>query len=230
MSVARTGTEPLQEGLDRARVYRVLAALFRAPEAGLLEPGTLLELHELEPALARLADEKAKQGSGRDLPQEASELARRLESADPARLAAAYQETFEPSGGLRCPPNETAHTAQTPQHALVRTFELADVAGFYRAFGVEVAPGTERPDHVGAELEFMHLLAVKEAVARQDEEAEHAQICRDAARAFLRDHLARWASRFAERLEEDATDPVYAQAGRLLGRFVEHDAQRLGAG
>ena len=58
---------------------------------------------------------------------------------------------------------------------------------------------------------------------------ETADICRDAARAFLRDHLGRWAGRLSERLEENAADPVYATAGRLLGRFVALDAEELGA-
>jgi TorA maturation chaperone TorD len=76
---------------------------------------------------------------------------------------------------------------------MVKSFELADIAGFYRAFGVEITPGTERPDHIAVELEFMHLLAVKEVVAAGREDGgEHARICRDARATFFRDHLGRW--------------------------------------
>ena len=145
-------------------------------------------------------------------------------------LCDAYERIFEASGGLCCSPNETDHVADSPQEGLRRTYELADVAGFYRAFGVEVQPGTERADHVAAELEFMHLLAVKEVVTIDQSDAEErAEICREAARDFLRDHLGRFAPRLAERLEEASTEPFYAAAGQLLDRFVAGEAQRLGA-
>jgi TorA maturation chaperone TorD len=111
---------------------------------------------------------------------------------------------------------------------------MADVAGFYKAFGVEVASEGPRVDHISCELEFMNLLAVKESVALQQEgEGEHAEICRDASRSFLRDHLVRWAPRLGEGLAEAESeasgDPIYAAAGRLLGEFIEFDAAAIDA-
>lgn len=208
---------------DRARVYRALAHLFRRHDEASLRELLTLELPDLEPALSRLdADD--------GLLEMARELVSLLADADLERLRSGYQETFEASGGLRCPPNEASHTADTPQQGLTRTFEMADVAGFYRAFGVELTPGTERPDHIAAELEFMHLLAVKEMIAQAEEDAaEHAAICRDAARAFLGDHLGRWVPRLAACIEESGADPAFVAAGRLLEGFVALDAARLGA-
>ena len=117
-----------------------------------------------------------------------------------------------------------------PQLELTRTFEMADVAGFYRAFGVEVGDGGERVDHITTELEFMNLLAVKESIALQEEGAgEHAETCRHASQVFLRDHLARWAPRLGESLAESEADPIYRSAGRLLGSFVAFDARRIDA-
>jgi TorA maturation chaperone TorD len=208
---------------DRARVYRALARVFYAQDGPSLQELRANDLPELGRALARL-------GAGPSVAEAARELVALFAGADPERLRQGYQDTFEASGGLRCSPHETSHTADTPQEGLTRTFEMADVAGFYHAFGVGVTPGSERPDHVAAELEFMHLLAVKEAIEHgEDDGEEHAEVCRDAARAFLRDHLGRWTQRFAERLEEDAADPAYAAAGRLLERFVALDATWLGA-
>jgi len=213
----------LRASLDRARAYRVLARLFAPPEARSLDALRQNELPALIGALERL-------GSDAALMSAAEDLARLLADADPRSLQRSFEATFEASGGLRCSANEAAHTADTPGHSLTRTFEIADVAGFYRAFGVEVTPGTERPDHITAELDFMHLLAVKESVARSEEgEGEHVAVCCDASRTFLRDHLGRWTQRFAERLGEVAADPFYAAAGLLLGRFVSYDAERLGA-
>ena len=214
--------DPARASLDRARIYRALGRLFREPCRDWLETLRARDLPELRDALARLR-------ASRELEAPAAEVARSLDAARVDHLHRSYQQTFDASGGLRCPPNETAHTAASPHRAVTRTYELADVAGFYRAFGVEVVPGSERPDHIAAELEFMQLLAVKEAVAMEAEEGgEHTAVCRDAARAFLRDHLGRWVPRFVQKLEEEAADPLYASAGRLLDRFVAFDSAQLG--
>jgi TorA maturation chaperone TorD len=117
-----------------------------------------------------------------------------------------------------------------PQLELTRTFEMADVGGFYKAFGVELGDGGERVDHITAELEFMNLLAVKESIALQEEGCgEHSQTCRDASRVFLRDHLVRWAPRLGACLAEADGDPIYSSAGRLLGGFIVFDAEQIDA-
>jgi DMSO reductase family type II enzyme chaperone len=208
-------------GAQRARVYRTLAHLFRYPSKWFVE-ALAEELAELRATLGCL-------GAGEALLASAERLSKRLARTQPSDLEESYESIFEPSGGLACSPHETAHTAKSPQEAMLRTFELADIAGFYRAFNVEVSPGTERVDHIAAELEFMHLLALKEAIAETDGRPEQAGVCRGAARAFLRDHLGRWVSGFAGSLEETA-DPFYASAGRLLGRFIADEAARLEAG
>jgi DMSO reductase family type II enzyme chaperone len=207
--------------LERARVYGTLARLFRPPDASLLDGLRTSGLSDLREALIRL-------GVDEGTLEPIEKMQASLAGAELEQLQASYQKTFEASGGSSYPPNETAHTIDTPQHALTTNFELADIAGFYRAFGVEVTPGSERPDHIAAELEFMHLLTVKEFVADQEGESdENAKICRDAQRAFLKDHLGRWSSRLGGHLEEVSDSTFYAAAGRLLGRFIPLDASRL---
>lgn len=210
------------ESADRARIYRALAGLFRRPDEASLRVLRERELPEGLEALERLRADPA-------LRRALGEVATTLESSEPAEVLRAFELTFEPSGGLRCSPHETTHTADTAAHQMNRTYEMADVAGFYRAFGVEVTPGGERADHVAAELEFLHLLAVKEAVARAEEgESEHLEVCRDAARHFLRDHVAPFAPRLASCLAEKAAHPAYVAAGRALEGFIALDALRLG--
>lgn len=207
---------------DRALVYRMLAKLFQPPEPFRLDTLRDQDLPAVRMALARL---KA--------PGETTALCNHLglalERSNLTKLGVAYEAAFEPSSGAERPPNETAYAPKTPQEGLTRTFELADIAGFYRAFGVEVTPGTERVDHIVAELEFMHLLAVKEAAAEQRGEDDRVSLCRDAAAAFLGDHLARWCPTFRDHLAK-GSDRVYEIAGKLLAGFVEHDVGYLGAG
>ena len=219
---AGTGERALT-ALRRAQAYRALAALLRPPEARTLD---LLRRGEL----GTLAESLAELGAPAELAGLVGELRRALEAAELEELAREYDRLFEPSGGLACPPHETTLVADTPQEGLTRTFRMADVAGFYRAFGVEMRPGGGRPDHIAAELEFAHLLAVKELVALEEGDGEEAvAVCRDASRSFLRDHLHRFATRLADRLAEASPASAFALAGRLLGGFVDFDARSIGA-
>jgi TorA maturation chaperone TorD len=97
-----------------------------------------------------------------------------------------------------CPPYETQYGAGI---IFAQTQRMGDITAFYRAFGVQISPGAhERHDHIAAELEFMSILAFREAVAIVDNDREHLTDVRDAERKFLMEHLATWALSFAERL------------------------------
>lgn len=209
--------------LDRARVYRALAGLFREPDVDSLARARQHDLPELCVALQRLAEDS-------DLVAEARSLCEQLDGVELDRLRNGYHHAFDESSGTRCAPTEMDQLDGPPQLEMTRTFEMADVAGFYKAFGVEVDPEGVRVDHITSELEFMNLLAVKESIALQDEgDGEHAQICRDASRAFLRDHLGRWAPRLGALLDESDADPVFSATGRLLRAFVGFDAVLIDA-
>lgn len=200
--------------LDRAIVYRALAHLLQPPRAETLEALRDGELELAAQALQRLqAPEELIAACGR--------LREELERRSLDDLTAEWDRTFEPTSGPSCSPNETTHTAKTPQEAWLKTYRLADVAGFYRAFGVEVRPGTEKPDHVGVELEFLHLLAVKAAAALERGETERAEVCREATAAFLDEHLGRWADDLALALAEaGGRSPFYAHAAELAAGVV----------
>ncbi len=115
-------------------------------------------------------------------------------------------------------------------HEYRQSQELADIAGFYRAFGFENGGVIrERPDYLATELEFMHLLTLKEAYARDRDEQDHVEVCVDAQRKFLCDHLARWLPFFAKRLEQTQIDGVYAELTALIVAFVAAEADRLDA-
>jgi len=115
-------------------------------------------------------------------------------------------------------------------HEFRQSQELADIAGFYRAFGFNVGGKVrERPDHLAVELEFMCLLALKEAYAAQNRIVEHAEVSADAQRKFIEDHLGRWIDLFAQSVALNATDGPYLALARFAADFVATDARHLGA-
>jgi DMSO reductase family type II enzyme chaperone len=106
---------------------------------------------------------------------------------------------------------------------------LADIAGFYRAFGLLIgSEERERPDHVTVELEFMHVLTLKEAIARVHHGPAEVGICRRAQRRFWRDHLGRWLPSFGLLLAARVPEGLYKDIGAILKEFAEVEARALG--
>ncbi len=114
------------------------------------------------------------------------------------------------------PPCETAYTCV--ENMENRTYELADIAGFYRAFNVKQATGT--PDHIRAELEFMALLMVKELLAHESSNAEASETCREARRKFYVEHLSRWVGEWTKKVKENARKPLYINLTELISRII----------
>lgn len=146
------------------------------------------------------------------------ELAAAVASADPAGLRDEFERLFGIDGA--CPSFEGAYE-DDPFH---ETRQLADVAGFYAAFGAAAGgPTAERPDHVGCELEFAAFVALKAGQARDDGQPRLARRCEDALDGFLRDHLGRWFPVFCGDLEAATDDPVYTALARVGRRWIEEE-------
>jgi DMSO reductase family type II enzyme chaperone len=125
-----------------------------------------------------------------------------------------------------CPPYEAGYLGD----ALFREGNvLADISGFYRAFGLLIgSEERERPDHVTVELEFMHVLTLKEAIARVHHGPAEVGICRSAQRRFWRDHLGRWLPSFGLVLAAKSPDGFYKDVGSNLAEFAEAESRVLG--
>jgi TorA maturation chaperone TorD len=145
-----------------------------------------------------------------------------------------------------CPPYELEYARRD---VFQQAHALADIAAFYRAFGLEVNERSERQDHFIPQWEFLSLCAWKEANAEelitlsvigaspeprpsgrgarpegrgsegggQDsaEVVRVTEICRDAQRAFLKDHAARWMPSFFARLKKADPDGFYGHTALL---------------
>lgn len=105
---------------------------------------------------------------------------------------------------------------------------LADIGGFYRAFGVQPATAHPRPeDHLALELEFMSVLALKEAWARSGDEVEALAVTRDAAAKFLADHLGTWIGAWCGALAEQGAPEFYVALGETIRCAVDAECARL---
>lgn len=106
-----------------------------------------------------------------------------------------------------------------------RVQALADINGFYRAFGVQ--PHGDRPDALSNELEFMHLLIVKTDRARRRGAEEQVRLCEHAQGAFFRDHLYPAGQAIAAKLEAADCPPFYREAHEALHALLEAETTLL---
>jgi DMSO reductase family type II enzyme chaperone len=141
-----------------------------------------------------------------------------LEDADD--LIAERLRLFEKG---ECPPYEASYRTQEDP---LKEDMMADVAGFYRAFGLETRG--ELPDHIVSELEFMAVLCLKEAHATLDGKEDAIRIVRSAQERFLADHLGRWVGRFREAIRRESRVDLYPQLADLLVDFIQTDMRHLG--
>ncbi len=214
-SVATETTREADTALARSALYRVLAEAFEYPTRQ-----AMARLRQRDLPLARAAS------SPLGLERAVARVADALRGRSYRRIEAAYRDLFSQVASVDCPPHETDYTTTD---IFRKSEEMADVAGFYRAFGVEgSAEERARPDHVTVELEFMHLLTYKEAWARAHEEADGLEVCLEAQRAFLRDHLARWFPDFARRVAALGSGTPYEPVAALAGDFFRAEMQRFG--
>jgi len=114
-------------------------------------------------------------------------------------------------------------------HVFSKAQTLADLAGFYRAFGVESVGGLHRLDHIAVELEFAYVLAAKEERARALGETEGAETCREARRKLLAEHLGAWGVPFLAKVETSEEAGVYARIAGAAKDFLMEECRALGA-
>lgn len=204
-------TSAFEQAIARAAAYAVLANAFAYPDEE-----RLATLHEA-------ASEVLDLGGWIPLMRLAA-IARECgrTNLEPVYVAAT---TF--SSSPDCPAFETAYFGTDAQQ---QTQRMADIAGFYRAFGVDATSGGYRPDELAVELEFMGYLCRKEAYAIEHLGAPRVGQARRAERLFLEQHLGRWARVFARKF--GAAAPLghfYSLAAQTLDQWLSAELERTGA-
>lgn len=126
--------------------------------------------------------------------------------------------------------NSLYETEYGRERAMVKTNELADLSGFYLAFGLDndsenVIP--EMADHVSVELEFYAFLLLKQIYLDEHKIEEGSEVVYEARKNFMRDHLGRFASSIKNRpgvIESDFYLPVF----KWISDLVDNECNLLG--
>ena len=166
--------------------------------------------------------------AGQSLLASAEALINALQPAGFDSFLNAYLATFGHAARGSCPLNEIEY-GDIKADPLFQPHRLADLAAFYRAFGLEVTEDAgERHDHICLELEFMCVLAAKEAYALEHQlDADQLAQCRETQRNFLREHLGRWTPAFTRRLASATNEPALRALAEFTRAFVESECVRF---
>jgi TorA maturation chaperone TorD len=204
----------VDRALARAVVFRVLSLGFQMPTAERLEQmGAGDGFATVAEALSRLG-------------QPAAGRLAAFAPPDVATLATTFVRLFgHTTRGSICA-CETEYGADNAYH---QPQQLADISGYYLAFGLRAATASDvRADHVACECEFMDVMNRKEAfllATRMDDET--LDVTRQASRAFMRDHLGQFGRAFATRVMVEDSGGFFGVLGATLAELLEAECQRL---
>ena len=204
-------TTPTDQLVQRAAWFKVFSLLFRYPDE---ETIALLKSGVAELPVEVLRTE---------MRTNAEPFKRAVADATSAQITLEYSGLF--TGAGLCRTNENDYE----KLSFSMTEKLADVAGFYSAFGFEVRDDIgERPDFIGTELDFINRLLLKQAYAIKKGWSEQAGISADAVRSFMEAHFINWVPQLCYALGELTTEAsVYATASGALAAMVESEGERL---
>jgi TorA maturation chaperone TorD len=233
MSAERSGPSPYEaDDLARECLYRFLASVVSGPvshgwDRALTEPNLALATAAAVWLLSGDDPGSRESGSG---DEGFDRLAEELRAPREA-LRTEYDRVFGLVVPRECPPYETEY--YPTEETFGRSQQMADAAGFYRAFGIEPSRSApERPDHIALELEFMAFLLTKKRLASEGAEAVpegdgRADLCDRTQRDFFRDHLAWWVPAFAAGLRRRARGGYLGALAGVLAAWVPAECRRL---
>lgn len=104
--------------------------------------------------------------------------------------------------------------------------DLADIAAFYKAFGLAWDEG-EMLDHIAIELEFYGWLCLKSSHLQEVGDAEGLHVVREARRKFLADHLGPFVTAIADR-PAIQVHSFYGPVFQFCARIVADECHDLG--
>jgi TorA maturation chaperone TorD len=196
----------------RAAIYELLAVGYGYPDAAQRE-----RVRELAAALEPWVELIHPSWTERMIALRMS-----IAAASVEELEAEFNRLF--SGAMECAPYESSFEFDIFR----KQAGLADLAGFYRAFGFELGEASRwQTDHIGVQLEFGSIVLQRTAEAVDADLQEQAAICVDALRKFLDDHLGRWFAAFSGDVAAQTRLPYYRTLAELTAEWLELELQAL---
>lgn len=194
----------------RLETYRLLADGYYKPEQCLLD-----SLPRLGTCLEQVCSE-----AGKYINHMQIDIARVDESAI---LEVDYARLFVGPFNLLAPPYGSVYLESERR---VMGASTADVQKRYQAAGLDVATGfKDAPDHIAAELEFMHFLIFKAMEAAKQGGVNRIIACLLTQQSFLEEHLGVWVSEFAHNVVQNAKTSFYRNLARATDAFIRDDYQ-----
>lgn len=227
----------VERALNRSKIYLLLSWGLLYPEdeefLDYLQSGEFVEdgraaLEGLRSALEGHGGEKAKLKIGEMLKQ--FDLIEKLVAAECVNwqlsdLQAEHRRVFSNVITLDCPPYETLFGND---HVFAQSHVMGDIAGFYKAFGVELSKDIhERLDHLSVEFEFMHFLAYKESYSRCHDGADKTDIVLEAQKKFVKNHIGRWVPLFCRMLAKKADAGIFKLIADMTTEWMDFDTAFL---
>lgn len=207
--------------LATSQVYQFLSMCLFEPEKNILE---LLNnrdyMDEVESCLGEVGNV--------ELSERFRNIKKELQESGVDSLAKGYRDTFgNATVAMDCPPYEMYFSGS---HIYQQTQELADISGFYKAFGVEVSRDdtTNRWDHIAVELEFLHFLTYKLAYAIENHGDKEQESCLAAKKKFLNNHIGRWVKAFSNAVEKKSPVRFLREIADMVDEFIHLDMKNLG--
>ncbi len=196
-------------------VYKILSLGLSYPERGNWE--TLLKLTAEADSLAE-GELKSMISDYRGM------LADRMDRID--EVKSEYLSIFDL--GRAIAPYETEHIQEKVSR---KPFELADIAGFYSAFGFSLDEDKEHKevfDHISVELEFMAIITFKEGYAIELKLVDEAMIVRDARLKFFNEHLAKWGVTYCRLILELENHEYFKKLAYILQFVLNLECEKYG--
>lgn len=206
---------------NRANLYGLLSRLYRV---------------EVDPLLLdQLRAMKFPAETGNDLMDEGYRLVAAYvggaDSTSLTELAVDYVRTFIGHGIDAYSAAYPFESVYTSEKRLMMQEARDEVLAIYRSEGIDKSPAwREGEDHVALELEFMKTMALRTAAALRDGDMEMVERLLATQRAFLGDHLARWAPLMTRDMRRFSKTGLYRGLASLTDGFLAMDAEFLAEG
>jgi TorA maturation chaperone TorD len=210
----------VEELLASSQVYQFLSTCLFEPKKDMLELLNNKEyMDEVESCLGK--------NGNAELSETFRHVQKGLQGANVETLEKGYRDTF---GGatvsMDCPPYEMYFSGS---HIWQQTQDLADISGFYKAYGLEVSEEgiANRWDHIAVELEFLHFLTYKLAYAIENHGEEEQESCLAAKKKFLNAHIGTWVHAFSRAVWRKSPLEFYKQVAKLANDVIHLDMEKL---